>query len=58
MFKDPIVEEVRKTRREIESEFATPDAYFEHLEHLQELWKDRLIRRSPQPLLQKRIALG
>lgn len=50
MFKDPIVEEVRKTRREIEAELGNdPAKYVQHLREVQERYRDRLVRRKPVP---------
>jgi hypothetical protein len=52
MSKDPIVEEVRQVRRQIEAEHGRdPQAYYEHLLRLQENWKERLVRRRPVPAL-------
>lgn len=52
MIKDPIIEEVRKIRREIEAECLNdPQKYFEHIQKLQENYKGRLISRKPKPAL-------
>ena len=57
MVKDPIVEEVRAVRHEIEKEAGRdPDAYYQHLKTLEEKWRDRLVRRKPQPPLGERVA--
>lgn len=54
---DPIVEEVRKIRGEIESELGDdPKAYYRHLIQLQEQWKERLVTRTPLPPLKTKIA--
>jgi len=51
MINDPIVEEVRALRREIEKEHGpSPEAYYEHLQRFQQQWRDRLVRRQPRPL--------
>ncbi len=51
MPEDPIVEEVRKVRREIEAECGgDAKIYYEHLMVLQEQWRGRLVRRQPQPV--------
>jgi hypothetical protein len=48
MWEDPIVEEVRKIRREILAEFNDDfDAYVGHLMEAQKRHKDRLVRRGP-----------
>ena len=50
MWKDPIVEEVRETRRRIMARFNNdPDAYYRHLMQLQEQHKDRVVCRGPVP---------
>ncbi len=57
MPKDPIVEEVWETRREIERECgASADAYFEHLQQVQKKWRERLVRRQPQPAPEVKLA--
>lgn len=57
MYKDPIVEEVRQIRREIERQCGSyPDAYYEHLERLQQQWQARLVRREPKMVRQEKIA--
>ena len=57
MSNDPIVEEVRKVRLEIERECGpSADAYFEHLKKVQEKWKERLVRRQPQPAPEAKLA--
>lgn len=50
MRRDPIVEEVRRIRREIEAE-CQDDAqkFYEHLQELQERYGKRLVRRAPRP---------
>ncbi len=49
MFDDPIVEEVRKIRRQIEEECNNDfKAYYEHLLALQEKYRKRLVKRSPR----------
>lgn len=57
MFKDPIVEEVRKIRLEIEQECGgTSEAYSAHLERIQEQWKDRLVNRGPKEIPKVKLA--
>lgn len=57
MPRDPIVEEVREIRREIERECgSSADVYFEHLLQVQMKWQDRLVRRQPQPALEAKLA--
>lgn len=48
MWQDPIVNEVRKIRHEIESQYISDEAYFTHLKKLQEQYKGRLIRKPHQ----------
>jgi hypothetical protein len=56
MDRDPIVEEVRETRREIESTCGSPEAYYKHLEGLQQKWPERLVRREPQRVERLKVA--
>ncbi|MBI4690860.1 MAG: hypothetical protein HY754_11455 [Nitrospirae bacterium] len=52
MFQDPIIKEIRKVRREIEAECQNdPGKYYEHIQKLQESYKDRLVRHKPKPAL-------
>jgi hypothetical protein len=49
MSTDPIVEEVRKARREIEKECGDdPEAYYRHLLENQAKLQDRLVRGKPR----------
>jgi hypothetical protein len=53
MNKDPIVEEVRTIRRQIEAEFHNdPEELFRHLQKMEEQFKDRLVCGKPKPLRQ------
>ena len=50
MYRDPIVEEVRKVRREIEAECQHDEVrFYEHLLQVQAKHSDRLVRRRPNP---------
>jgi len=48
MRKDPIVEEVRSVRREIEKRYPDAASFYEHLEQYQQAYRGRLVRREPQ----------
>jgi len=55
MYRDPVVEEVRKVRREIEAECHNdPDEYLQYLRHFQEQFKDRLVCGKPKPALRRK----
>ncbi|MBI2265029.1 MAG: hypothetical protein HYU64_07635 [Armatimonadetes bacterium] len=55
MTNDPIVQEVRKIRHEIEQECQQdPDKYYQHLKALQEKLAGRLASHSPKPLAAER----
>ena len=48
---DPIVEQVRHVRREIEDENRQdPELFYQHLKKIQERLSDRLVCRKPKPL--------
>lgn len=52
MTNDPIVQEVRRIRHEIEQECNhDPDRYYQHLKSLQKKYPGRMIRRGPKPLI-------
>jgi len=54
MSTDPILDEVRKARREIEKECQDdPKVYYEHLLENQEKLRDRLVRRQPRRVHKK-----
>ncbi|MEN6336183.1 MAG: hypothetical protein ABFE01_18170 [Phycisphaerales bacterium] len=47
MNKDPIVEEVRRVRKEIEKQYPDAKSFYDHLEQQQKTCGRRLIRRRP-----------
>ena len=52
MFRDPIVEGVRKIRKDIEAECQNDaQKYFEHIQQLQKNYNDRLVSRKPKTAL-------
>ena len=52
MNRDPIVEEVRAARKEIEAHFQNDAGkYFEHLQRIQKQYASRLVRRKSKPAL-------
>jgi hypothetical protein len=48
MNKDPIVEEVRSVRKEIERQYPDAKSFYEHLEQQQKAYAHRLTRRRPK----------
>ncbi|MBN1361921.1 MAG: hypothetical protein JW993_15095 [Sedimentisphaerales bacterium] len=48
MSTDPIVEEVRAVRKEIEQQYPDAESFYLHLRQEQEVYRDRLIRRGPK----------
>ena len=59
MIRDPIIEEVRQIRRKIESDCEDdPKRFYEHVQELQEKYRDRLVQRKPKPdLRRKKLAV-
>jgi len=57
---DPIVQQVRQVRRQIEDENQRdPDLYYQYLKNLQKGLTNRLVCREPKPLAtstKKRVA--
>ncbi|MBN2129635.1 MAG: hypothetical protein JW741_09065 [Sedimentisphaerales bacterium] len=52
---DPIVEETRRIRRQIEEEFGhDPQKYLDHVYEAQKQHGDKLVRRQPKPLRKRR----
>jgi hypothetical protein len=57
MWKDPIVEEVRKARKQIEKEFGSDtDAFLQHIYDQQKRVKSRLVSRPPKKHLSRKVA--
>ncbi len=57
MIKDPIVEEVRKVRHQIEEEFGNNvKKHIEHIYEEQRKHPERLVSRQPQMLKRKKAA--
>lgn len=48
MRKDPIVEQVRSVRREIEQQYPDAESFYKHLEQQQEPYRAQLTRRKPR----------
>ena len=59
MLRDPIIEEVRQVRHKIEVECEDdPQKYYEHIQQVQEKYRNRLVQRKPKPVLKKqKVAL-
>lgn len=52
MFNDPIVEEVRKVRREIAEQFHDdPEGFLRYMREIQDRYKDRLYYGKPKPAI-------
>jgi hypothetical protein len=52
MSQDPIIDEVRQTRHKIEADCENDaQKYFEHIQQVQEQYRQRLVRRRPKPAL-------
>lgn len=45
---DPIVQQVRAVRKEIEQQYPDGTAFYKHLEQEQETYRKRLVRRRPK----------
>ncbi len=48
MRKDPIVEQVRSVRKEIEQQYPDAESFYKHLEQEQQAYRTRLTRRKPK----------
>jgi len=54
---DPIVEEIRSTRRQIEEEYGNDmDRLLEHVYEEQRKHPERFVRREPRPLARQGVA--
>jgi len=59
MFQDPIIEELRKIRSEIEKEYKNdPEQYYRHLLEFQKNLLGDLVRRKPKPTIRKKLRSG
>jgi len=57
MIKDPVVEEVRKVRHQIEEEFGSNiKKHIEHIYEEQRKHPERLVSRQPRMLKHKKVA--
>ncbi len=48
MRKDPIVEQVRSVRRDIERQYPDAESFYRHVEQQQEAYRTRLTHRKPK----------
>jgi len=48
MARDPIVEQVRAIRKEIEQQYPDAGSFYKHLEQVQKTYRRRLVRRGPK----------
>ncbi len=48
MVTDPIVQEVRSIRKEIEQQYPDAASFYQHLEQIQKTYRRRLVRRGPK----------
>ena len=48
MARDPIVEQVRSIRKEIEQQYPDAASFYKHLEQQQKAYRKRLVRRCPK----------
>ena len=48
MARDPIVEQVRSIRKEIEQQYPDAASFYQHLEQVQKTCRKRLVRRGPK----------
>jgi hypothetical protein len=57
MWKDPIVEDIRKVRKQLEKEFGTnQDAFLKRIYEQEKKHSDRLVSRSPRKHLTRKVA--
>lgn len=48
---DPIIEELRQIRHEIEQVYNNSESYYQHLLDIQKQYRDRLTTHHPKPAL-------
>ncbi|MEN6577882.1 MAG: hypothetical protein ABFD90_16170 [Phycisphaerales bacterium] len=48
MATDPIIQEVRSIRKEIEQQYPDAASFYKHLEQQQKAYRRRLVRRRPK----------
>jgi hypothetical protein len=55
MFENPIINDIRQIRRQIEKECNNDgELYYAHLLEIQKKYAERLIRRKPNPLIPRK----
>jgi hypothetical protein len=55
VLRDAIIEEVRQVRHKIETDCEdNPQKLYEHIQRVQEKYRNRLVKRGPKPALKKR----
>ncbi len=48
MERDPIIQQVRAVRKEIEQQYPDAASFYQHLEQVQKAYRERLVRRHPK----------
>jgi hypothetical protein len=48
MRKDPIIEQVRAIRKQIEQQYPDAESFYKHQEQQQQAYRARLMRRKPK----------
>ncbi len=55
MYKDPIVEEIRRVRNEIEAEYPDVATQLKHIREKQATEPKRLVSRGPRPRRERKV---
>jgi len=53
-FRDPVVEEIHETRRELLQRYGGPDGYARHLQEVESQLEGRLVTRDARPPVKTR----
>jgi hypothetical protein len=59
MFRDPIIDEIRQARHKIEADCGNnSQKYYEHIQQVQERFRNRIVRLRPKPAVKKQKVAG
>ena len=54
MFRDSIIDEIRQARHKIEADCEdNSQKYYEHIQQVQERYRNRIVRLQPKPVVKK-----
>ena len=59
MFRDSIIDEIRQARQKIEADCeGNSQKYYEHIQQVQERYRNRIVRLQQKPVVKKQKVAG